>query len=120
MRHLKELAEGELLNSNHEVKVVKLTLRRKGLRFCRFGQKRSPILRQVLQPAQPDRLAAQEWFGEARADRPTPVAIAVADLVEERRRRSPAFDELGMITGDGLHLLLVLPGDVEHERRLRV
>src|SRR5207245_3887413 len=77
--------------------------------------------RQVAQAAQPNFLARHERLAVRRADGPTPVARPVAQIIEKRRRRArPTFDELGAVTGHGLHLGFEERRNVQDKRRPRV
>src|SRR5262249_37759364 len=68
-----------------------------------------------------DLLTANERLPMSRANRPPPVAGAVAHVVQQRRRRRrPALDQLRTVAAKGTHLALDRARDVHHERRLRV
>src|SRR5205809_986752 len=95
MRHLGMTTRG-YLNSNGEVKVVKRT-----------------GLDKLLHAAQSYFFPAAERFAVTRADGPAPITAAVPDVIQERRRRRAALDELRMVASERVHFLVMLSRDVE-------
>src|SRR5438105_9261085 len=67
----------------------------------------NPLLNdKVAEAPQPDFLASDERLAVLGADRPAPVTRTIAQVIQDRGRRGgPAFDELGTVAGDGLHLV---------------
>src|SRR5262249_45515908 len=76
---------------------------------------------QVSQATKSDLFSTDEGLAIAGANGPAPIAGAVAEVVEDRRRRArAAFNELRMIAGNAPHFVIDVGRDVAHKGRAGV